>query len=253
MSDDAIGIHPPATSTQRWFFVWAAGYCVLLTFAGFTPTYWRPLATASLGGLSPVVHVHGVLFFSWTLLLLTQSWLVARGRMGMHRSIGLLGVSLATAMVIVGFVVSLVANVSRMEAGQVARAYDLGFSNTVALLGFAIMFGLAIARRRDSASHKRFMLFATCMILTPAVGRLYRPVFAPGPPAPWAVFLTIDVILLASFVHDFKSLRRFHPVTVGCGVVLVAFQVLRFPIPAMPWWRSTYDVILAAFMRSVGA
>jgi hypothetical protein len=53
----------------------------LLTCAGFTPTYWGPLATASLGEFSPAVHIHGALFFFWPLLVVMQSWLVARGRM----------------------------------------------------------------------------------------------------------------------------------------------------------------------------
>lgn len=234
------------------FFLWAAVYCAALTFIGFAPTYWRPLVTASLGGFSPIVHIHGALFFSWTLLLFFQSWLVTQNRLNTHRSMGLVGISLATAMVIFGFFVSLAANVDRIAAGQVVRAYDLGFSNTTALLGFAVMFCMAIIKRGNPSAHKRFLLFATCMILTPAVGRLYRPLFAPGPPAPWVVFLTIDVIIVACLVHDLRSLKRIHPVTLGCGFILLSFQILRFQIPTMPWWQATYDAVLSAYMRSVG-
>ncbi|MEZ4584849.1 MAG: hypothetical protein R2909_00405 [Gemmatimonadales bacterium] len=234
----------PAASPRSRFFVWMAGYCLLLTIAGFTPTYWAPLTTGSLEGLSPAVHVHGALFFCWTLLFFVQSRLVAGGRVETHRSLGLLGVSLATAMVIFGFIVSLNANVERIEAGQVARAYALGFSNSFALLAFAALFALAVSKRKRPASHKRLMLFATCMLLNPPVGRLFRPVFAPAPPRPWAVFATIDVILLACVVYDLKTIRRLHPVTIGAGVALLAFQILRFPLPRMAWWHATYDALL---------
>lgn len=244
VTEHAIAMNAPAEHVQPRFFVWMAGFCVLLTFAGFTPTYWGPLATASLREFSPAVHIHGALFFSWTLLLFMQSWLVARGRLETHRSIGLVGVSLATAMVIFGFIVSLHANVERIEAGQVARAYDLGFSNTVALSAFATMVALAIHKRRRPASHKRLMLFATCMLLNPPVGRLYRPMFAPSPPPPWLVFATIDAILVACILYDWKTMRRLHPVTVASGVALLAFQILRFPLPRMAWWQTTYDVLL---------
>jgi hypothetical protein len=233
-----------AAPAQPGFFVWMAGWCVVLTFAGFTPTYLGPLVAASLGEFSPAVHIHGVLFLSWTLFLLLQAWLVVRGHTATHRSIGFLGVSLATAMVIFGFIVSLVANAERMEAGETARAYDLGFSNTFALIAFAAMVAIAIQKRRRPASHMRLMLFATCMLLNPPVGRLYRPMFAPSPPPPWLVFATIDAILFACVLHDWRALRRVHPVTVGSGLALLAFQVLRFPLPGMAWWQATYDVLL---------
>ena len=232
----------PGRSAGR-FFVWMAAYCVVLTFAGFASTYWAPLATAR-ADFSPTVHIHGALFFSWMLLFVLQSCLVASRRVGVHRSLGLLGISLATAMVILGFIVSLGANLARIEAGQVARAYALGFSNSFALLAFATLFGIAVHKRREPGSHKRLMLFATSMLLNPPVGRLYRQVFAPGPPSPFAVFLTIDVIIVACLLYDVRTRGRPHRVTVVSGLVLLAFQILRFPIPRMEWWQATYDVIL---------
>jgi len=233
-----------AAHQQPRFFLWMAVFCVALTFSGFTPTYFGPLATGSMGEFSPAVHIHGALFSAWTLLLLLQTWLVVRGQTARHRSIGFVGVSLATAMLIFGFIISLQANVERVEAGQLDRAYALGFSNTVALIGFAVLVALAIRARRRPESHKRLMLFATCMLLTPPVGRLYRPVFAPSQPPPLLVFATIDAILVACAVHDWRTLRRLHPVTLGCGVLLLAFQILRFPLPRMGWWQATYDVLL---------
>ncbi len=228
------------------FFVWAAVYCALLSLVGFTPSYWRPLATSTPTELSPAVHVHGFLFTAWVLLFLVQSLLVARGSVATHRSLGLAGISIATAMVIFGFIVSNQANVERFEAGQAARAYSLGFSNSFALLGFAILFGLAIHHRRRAATHKRLMLFATCMLLTPPVSRLYRALLAPAPAPPWLVFVTIDVLLVACIAYDVRRRGRIHPVTLACGPLLLAFQILRFPIPQMQWWRATYDAFLHA-------
>jgi uncharacterized membrane protein YozB (DUF420 family) len=233
-----------AARTPSLFFLWVSVACAALIFGGFVPTYWAPLATTSLGEMAPVVHLHGIIFFSWALFLLLQTWLIGQRRVAAHRSVGLVGISLATAMVILGFIVSLRANVERMEAGQVARAYDLGFSNSFALVAFAVLVALAIVKRAQPAAHKRLMLFATLMILTPAVGRLYRPVFAPSPPSPLIVFGTIDAILVACAWHDLKAFKRLHPVTLGAGLTLLAFQILRFPIPRMAWWQATYDWLL---------
>lgn len=244
MTVRAVAASGAATRTRPPFFLWMACLCALFALAGFTPTYFGPIAAGTLEPLSTAVHIHGLLFFSWTFLFLLQAVLIARGRTATHRSVGLVGVPLAAAMVIFGFIVSIAANVERMAAGQVARAYALGFSNTVALIAFATMVALAIWKRSRPESHKRLMLFATCMLLNPPVGRLYRPVFDPAPPPPWLVFATIDSIVIACLLYDLKTLRRPHSVTIGAGIALVAFQVLRFHVPETAWWQATYDALL---------
>ena len=79
--------------------------CTAVAFLGFAPTYLMPLANRSFSA-SPVVHVHGLLFFAWSLFFVFQTWLAASGQVARHRSIGMIGVSLATAMTIFGFLVS---------------------------------------------------------------------------------------------------------------------------------------------------
>ena len=79
--------------------------CMAVAFLGFAPTYWLPMAKRSLSA-SPVVHFHGLLFFAWSLYFVFQSWLAASGKVARHRAIGMIGVSLATAMTIFGFLVA---------------------------------------------------------------------------------------------------------------------------------------------------
>ncbi|HUF67634.1 MAG TPA: hypothetical protein VMM79_03205 [Longimicrobiales bacterium] len=244
MTDPTGAIAVKAQPDNGYFSVWMAGLCVLFIFAGFTPTYFWPMMTGTLQGIAPVVHIHALVFFGWAVLFLVQTLLIARRRTGMHRSLGLLGISVATAVVILGFVVSLRANASRLAAGDAARAYGLGFSNTVALTAFASMVAAAIHKRKSRESHERLMLFATVNLLAAPVVRLYRPVFSPAPPPPWLVFATIDIILVACIVHDWRTTRRIHPATAVAGSLLLASQVLRFPVGGMAWWRSTYDVLL---------
>ena len=71
--------------------------CVLIAFGGFIPTYWAKLATGTFKG-APILHIHGMLFFLWTLFFLAQTTFVATGRTSKHRNWGLAGISLATAM-----------------------------------------------------------------------------------------------------------------------------------------------------------
>lgn len=92
----------------KFFYFYLSIACVAVAFLGFAPTYFLPMAAYTFKA-SPVFHIHGMLFFSWTLYLVYQSWLVASGKVAKHRTVGLIGVSLATAMTIFGFLVAVAA------------------------------------------------------------------------------------------------------------------------------------------------
>jgi hypothetical protein len=42
----------------------------------------------------PIVHVHGTLLFSWTILYLGPAGLIASGRAARHQALGLFGIAL---------------------------------------------------------------------------------------------------------------------------------------------------------------
>jgi hypothetical protein len=73
----------PVREKARLFYVWIAAACAVVAFGGIAPTYWLQIPAGTFVG-SPLVHVHGVLFSSWTLLLLSQTLLVANGRLRNH-------------------------------------------------------------------------------------------------------------------------------------------------------------------------
>jgi hypothetical protein len=75
-------------------------------FVGFAPTYF--LRTLSDRPPLPwLVHLHGVLFSTWILLLLVQTTLVAVKRTDLHRLLGVGGGALAVLMIPVGFCVAI--------------------------------------------------------------------------------------------------------------------------------------------------
>src|SRR3981081_438429 len=91
----------PVREKVRLFYVWMAAVCALVAFGGFAPTYWLQLPAGTFVG-SPLLHLHGVLFSAWVLFLLSQTVLAANGQLDHHRAWGLVGISLATAMVVIG-------------------------------------------------------------------------------------------------------------------------------------------------------
>src|SRR6266850_2077114 len=119
--DNRVGV--VATSHARYFYFYMALACMAVAFLGFAPTYWLPLASGSFSSTS-VVHFHGMLFFAWTLYFAFQTWLAASGRIARHRAMGMIGVSLATAMTIFGFLVA----INVMKRAAAAGLTDAGIA-----------------------------------------------------------------------------------------------------------------------------
>ena len=240
-----------AQSQIDYFYFYMALACMAVAFLGFAPTYWVPLANRSLSA-SPVVHFHGLLFFAWSLYFVFQSWLAASGKVARHRTIGMIGVSLATAMTIFGFLVA----VNAMKRSAAAGLTDDGIAFAIVplsgILFFAVVFTLAIAAIRKPEAHKRLMLLASISLLDAAVARWFLTFLAPpGPLGPPPVPVTIPpalvayLLLVAAIVYDWRTRGRPHPVYVYGGIALIAVKLLNWPISVTPWWHSFAGGILA--------
>ncbi|WP_407160784.1 hypothetical protein [Bradyrhizobium sp. STM 3557] len=238
-------------SPARYFYFNMALACAAVAFLGFAPTYWLPLARGSFSG-APVVHFHGLLFFTWTLYFAFQSWLPASGRTAWHRSLGIGGVSLATAMVIFGVMVAIEAMKHSAAIGQPNEGIAFAIVPLSGIAFFALVFALAIAATRRPETHKRLMLLAAISLLDAAVARWFLTFLAPpGPLGPPPVPVTIApalvayLLLVVAIVYDWRRLGRPHPVYVYGGLALVAVKLLNWPISMTPMWHSFAGGLLA--------
>src|SRR5206468_11104768 len=93
MTDTVLAVR----ADSRYFYFRMALAFMAVAFIGFAPTYWAPMVKGTFQA-APVYHLHGLIFFSWTLYFVFQTWLAASGQIVRHRSVGLIGISLATAM-----------------------------------------------------------------------------------------------------------------------------------------------------------
>jgi hypothetical protein len=235
------------------FYVWMAAACALVAFGGFAPTYWLQLAAGTFVG-SPLLHIHGALFSAWTLLLLSQTLLVANGRLDNHRAWGLAGISLATAMVVIGLAAAIQTLTLGLAAGygDHSRAFMILPVSAIGL--FAGFFIAAIANIRRPETHKRLMLLATISLLQAAMGRIFfvlvtgggpglRPGLGPPPPLVigLAPSLIIELLIVAGMVHDWRTRGRPHPTWIMGAAVITAVVLLRGPLSATPGWLAIAD------------
>jgi hypothetical protein len=239
----AEGPSPRATAAagayDRVFYSGMAVLLALLVFAGFAPSYYlRGLgggAAATVSGtpLSPLVHLHGVVFSAWVVLFLVQTALVARRRLRLHRRLGVAGAVLGAAMIAVGLWTSVVA----LRAGTAPPGMDPLAFFVVPLfdiLLFAAFFAAALLRRRDKEAHKRLMLLAYIAIMLAPLGRL-PGVFELGPFA----LLALDyLLLLVAIAYDLATRRRVHRVYVWGGALLVVCGPGRLLLSGTEAWRA---------------
>lgn len=232
---------PPSRST---FYVGMASVFVLIAFVGFIPTYWAKMAGGTFGG-NPIVHIHGMLFFAWTIYYFIQVRLVAVDRTIDHRTWGLLGVSLVTAM-------SIAIVLSAINAMKVGDLIGLGDQArhfaVVPLSSLAILvpiFILAIANTKRPETHKRLMILFMIPLMQAALARLFKTAFSPpgavgSPPVIISVppGILACALVIAAMVYDWRTRGRPHRVYVIGLVVLLAQVLISVPLGASPQWMA---------------
>ena len=247
----------PTRKNASYFYVWMATACALLAFGAFAPTYWLQLPAGTFIG-PPLLYVHGLLFSTWTLLLLSQSLLAANGRMQHHLAWGLVGISLATALVFTGLAATVLSIKQGLASGYGDRSLSFSIMPVSAIGLFAGFFICAIANIRNPEAHKRLMILATLSLLQAAMARVFfalivgvGPGLRPGigPPPPLAIgivpSLLLEIIIIVGMVHDWRTRGRPHPVYVYGGIALLAVKLLNWPISTTAAWHSFAGGILA--------
>jgi hypothetical protein len=221
---------------ERRFFTGIAIAMAVVCFVGFAPSYYLKTQFGT-PALKPLVHMHGLAFTMWMLLLIVQSALIANGRVRLHRQLGIGGVVLAVAMVVLGAAVAYIRG-KTVTPGMPHEAL-LGFLAiaATALVIFAALVGAAVYFRRNAGVHKRLMILATTVILAAAVHRLLMRVIAPDV-APPVFFGATDLFIVALGVYDLISRGRVHAATVWGGLAILASQAGSILLAGSTTWLA---------------
>jgi len=228
------------------FYLWLAGAFVAIAFGGFLPTYWLPVAAGAFHR-PPIVHIHGLIFFAWTCFYFAQTALVAAGRTPDHRNWGLAGIALFSVMIctVLAAQVAILKLNDQMGFGDQARRFA-AVSLTLLPL-FIGIFALAIAKVRQPQMHKRLMILVMCMLMQPAIARLFITFLAPagasdaGPPSPFVAVppgLVADLLVMAAMIYDWRTIGRPHRVYLYGLPLIMANQLVMVPIAASAVWMT---------------
>ena len=245
---EAIGLNAGSVAVTRRFYFFMSLTCFAVALLGFMPTYFVPLATGQFRAPA-VQHIHGLLFFGWTVLFCVQTWLVSSGGTLAHRNWGMLGIALASAMVLMTLVVT-VQGMNIYDAagmGPAKRAFSWVQISGIAFFGG--VFALAIMEVKRGEIHKRLMMLATISLLDAPIARWFAVVLSPPVPAgelppPPPVILALpasfiaDLLVVAAIVFDWRTRGKPHLVYLYGGGALLLLQVTRAAVAATPFWDS---------------
>jgi hypothetical protein len=232
-------------SQERNFFTGMALVMLLTVLVGFAPTYYlfpwfQGVTTRGVAGgasLSPLVHLHAILFSAWILLFLAQVSFIRLEHFDLHRAFGTGGVLLAAAMVVVGLwtAIDSARNASTPPGWPNAEVFLIvPFTSIALFVGFV---SAAILNRHRPDYHKRLMLLGAMALLLPALSRIVRMAelsFLPFGARGGLVILNFFVATLVIF--DLYSRHRLHPVTAwGVVIYLVAWPARLTVGYTEPW------------------
>ena len=221
------------TVEHRFFTAMAIAIAVTV-LAGFARTYYLR-AYFDSPPISPLLHLHGLVFSSWVALYLAQTSLVAADRVRLHRRLGVAGGVLAVILVLVGVTTAIV----RVRQGfSPPGGPPPPVFLVVPLTDMALFGGLVAAAlyfRRQMAVHKRLMLLGTIALLAAPIARLPFGLLQSGI---LAVFAASDLFVVALIAYDFAMYRRIHRATAWGGFAVVASQPLRLMLGGTSAWQA---------------
>lgn len=248
---------PERQREHHAFYMAMAALLLALSVGGFGTSYLLPASAGANVGPA-VIHLHAFFGFSWLLLFLIQTALIATNRSTAHQALGLFGIALATAFVFTGIMVATRTMQVGVELGLTNPAKTFAVFPITIMVLFAGFFAAAVANIRRPALHRRLMLIASIMTMPPAAGRvlgqlvleddLPRQIMGAAPVSlagGTIASLSADVLLLTAIVCDWRMRGRPHPVYLYSLAIILSVQIARLPLSQTSAWRSAMDVLLS--------
>jgi hypothetical protein len=233
--------HPrPGYGRDDRFFLIMALVMAAVIAAGFSTQLVMGRSSFSS---PPLVHLHAIVFFGWVVIYVTQSALVTRGSMVLHRRLGWLAAAWATVMVGLGIFTTM----TMARQGTVPFFFQPAYflvMNSVTMLCFGGLVTAAIVLRKRTEWHRRLLFCAMAFLTGPAFGRLLpMPLLIPF--AEWGVFAALMVLPLVGMISDFRRRGSVHAAWWWGIAAMTASQLAMTLIAHSPLGLAIYDAVTA--------
>jgi hypothetical protein len=228
------------------FFFWLALAMCCFVFGGFGLHSAIPALQGDFPPAPPIVHLHGLMFVTWMLLLLAQAGLVSAGNVKLHRSLGTFGTAFGVLVISMGLLMQLVASHKGWAAGRPAGTDGI-YLGLLAFIGFCWMFAVAIRKRaRQPQVHKRMMMYAMLPVLPPGVNRFWANALGIDDPVPtfW-LYLTLWGMALTLLVQERRQTGAIGKWSIAGAAWIVVQGLAHEAVVGTPWFDDLSGAILS--------
>jgi len=217
------------------FFV----FILALITWGFYKTYI--IFFPSFKGFSNVQHFHGAMMMTWMTMLIVQPLLIHFNKISIHRIIGKLSFVIAPLVIVSIF---LVARMGYLR--DTTLPHDVGIGELALslsnLFAFAFLYAMAIANRRYTYAHMRYMIGTSLLMIGPGLGRALIIYFnVPGETAIDTVLYLEAAIAAAMMINDMLRKRSFKATFIVFIAILTACLLWTFRMGSL--WQTIGEFI----------
>jgi len=223
-------------SDRRLFAIVAIGFAVVVLI-GFAKTYYLKFAFDSPGLPSTLVHIHGLIMTAWVAFFALQVWLIRSKKPKVHMNLGMIGIVLATLVVVVGFFTA-VAGAKKGSTSAPPDIPPLAFFVVpfFDLVIFAGLFVAAIYYRTNPADHKRLMLLTAISFLPPAVARI--PIATLQSLGPLFFFGIPTIVAIGLLAYDTWRTGKLNNRFLVGAILLIASYPIRIAVSVTETWMA---------------
>lgn len=217
---------------------------LICAFIGFHFTY--TMKFPNFEGLSFVHHFHGLMLMSWFAMLIVQPFLIRAKKYELHRQIGKISYLQIPLLLYSIFLVTragFLKNIALMPRPVIIGNLTLDLPDIVA---FGLFYVLAMVNKQNTASHMRYMIATSLLMIGPGLGRAL--IIFGGIPFPLAVTVTMYVsefIAIIFLAFDYFNGRSIKPFIIILSVLIVYHLFWVFQMT--PAWQVFGEWFVSVF------
>lgn len=205
----------PYHAWDRNFFLGFVLLCWFGVVMGFAPASIGRLAGKADYVAPLVLHVHAVAFVGWLLLLTSQTLLIRRRNLALHRKLGLISLALIPVMAVTAVAAEIYSQRYYLDHPPNSQAFFI-----IPLFYIAAFTPLAlgaVVMRSKPAAHKRLILLATTILIGAAYTRWWGAALTAIVGDGYVgmiinTFTATNLIMLVAMAYDFATRMQIHKV-----------------------------------------
>ena len=221
-----------------------SGYYFVALLALAVTAFWQPYFSHVLGDffdytadISGYKHLHVIMSASWLALLIAQPFLIRGNKRALHRKLGRISFVLAP-LVFVTIILLAHSQIVTLAEQADARRHFILFIQLGFALFFAVLYGMAMLKRRNPSIHARYMICTGILMIEPILVRVFKfnlSSISWSVPYQYVTWPMVDLILVALIISDYRQ-NTGGRVFQYALAVFVTFQVLHLTITdTQPW------------------